>query len=550
MNRDMTPAPRRSIHKSPSSESSSDNSSSTKGTELLKFARCFARLPRDPVSKKLRRPLYVTGALYRYTILFLVRSTVFTASTITFFTILPLLISLSANKTGRVLCKLYCKALMFSLGIKLINHGEKPDLHTPHVFVANHTSFLDYIVLAGHKFPHACIMARHKGLIGWLQNGALAFLNSTAFDREDSEQRKAIKSKLTMQLKENPDCKLLIFPESTCVNNQYIVRFQKGAFDLADDVRICPVAIRYGPETPRSTVFEDEVEEQKKSRRRSNNYHSNSARHQQQHRSRPVSAKSRYRTDKSYRSDHSEDTTEDESNETSLNGWRKHLFRISDDDDDLANNENEEEYHHAASDLDDIPIDRRSRNNDNDNETQTKRYDQPGHESAAKQLGTMAKETEHDWNAVDPYWDTRQSLFQQLFYLMTRWKLETHVHYLPPQTRQRRRKSQQLRRQPDYADGHSSDEVEQDEDPVQFANRIRCDIAKAAQLKVAEFNGRDKKQLLKLIDQQQSSQSSNNELVVTEELSSKFKRSSSARSMDEGYGSSLRLDSLAMTTDQ
>jgi glycerol-3-phosphate O-acyltransferase 3/4 len=36
---------------------------------------------------------------------------------------------------------------------------------------------------------------------------------------------------------------LLIFPEGTCVNNNYTVLFHKGAFDL--DCLICPVAIRY-----------------------------------------------------------------------------------------------------------------------------------------------------------------------------------------------------------------------------------------------------------------------------------------------------------------
>jgi 1-acyl-sn-glycerol-3-phosphate acyltransferase len=37
---------------------------------------------------------------------------------------------------------------------------------------------------------------------------------------------------------------ILIFPEGTCVNNEYTVLFHKGAFEL--DAVVCPVAIKYG----------------------------------------------------------------------------------------------------------------------------------------------------------------------------------------------------------------------------------------------------------------------------------------------------------------
>ncbi|KAF9165291.1 1-acylglycerol-3-phosphate O-acyltransferase 6 (lysophosphatidic acid acyltransferase, zeta) [Actinomortierella ambigua] len=527
-------------------------------------------------------------------------STIFTASTVAFFSVIPLLISLGANRAGRTLCKLYCKALMLSFGIQLTNHGTKPDLpsNTPHVFVANHTSFLDYIVLAGHKFPHAVIMARHQGLIGWLQRGVLAFLNSTAFDREDSQQRQAVKSKLATQLKEQPDCKLLLFPEATCVNNQYVVRFQKGVFDLditnhhntgnnmGDDgeeeedqrrVQICPVAIRYGPETWRSTVFDDNdvgIGSATRCRRRRRLHRRHRLQQQQQqqltrdHREHRHSASvasssgsSNSEDDHGWRKDllhlSSADATEgednDEDNDDALqNGWRKDLFRISDDEDD--DDQNEET---TAG----IPP-----------------YNSSSSSSSSSALTTTAATPrdvpDHDWNAVDPYWDTRQSLWQQLFYLMTRWKLEAHVHYLPPQTRRRCRRREKHQgfkhdggeegKEEQVCDHHENDdEEEEEEDPVDFANRIRLDIAKTAQLKVAEFNGRDKKLLLKLMDQQQKGQDhdhhtgssvgrveSSSCLSSSSSSSSSTKRSSSEQSMDEGYGSSLRLNSLAMTSGQ
>jgi glycerol-3-phosphate O-acyltransferase 3/4 len=36
---------------------------------------------------------------------------------------------------------------------------------------------------------------------------------------------------------------LLVFPEGTCVNNEYSVMFKRGAFDLG--ATVCPVAIKY-----------------------------------------------------------------------------------------------------------------------------------------------------------------------------------------------------------------------------------------------------------------------------------------------------------------
>ncbi len=36
---------------------------------------------------------------------------------------------------------------------------------------------------------------------------------------------------------------LLIFPEGTCVNNEYTLLFKRGAFDMG--CTVCPVAIKY-----------------------------------------------------------------------------------------------------------------------------------------------------------------------------------------------------------------------------------------------------------------------------------------------------------------
>lgn len=40
----------------------------------------------------------------------------------------------------------------------------------------NHTSYLDYILLSAHRFPHAVVMARHTGALGNLLDLLLFFL--------------------------------------------------------------------------------------------------------------------------------------------------------------------------------------------------------------------------------------------------------------------------------------------------------------------------------------------------------------------------------------
>lgn len=50
--------------------------------------------------------------------------------------------------------------------------------------------------------------------------------------------------KRMLQHVQDPDATpLLVFPEGTCVNNEYAVMFKRGAFDLG--ATVCPVAIKY-----------------------------------------------------------------------------------------------------------------------------------------------------------------------------------------------------------------------------------------------------------------------------------------------------------------
>lgn len=135
----------------------------------------------------------------------------------------------------------YSKIICWSFGAKIINHGKKEELNTPFIFVSNHSSFLDYLILSSHKFGHSVLAENHAGLFNFFfkvlrRNGSLTF------KRHEKKDKKTMKIKLIKHInrKLTP---MVIFPEGTCVNNTCTVMFQKGAFDLG--VTIIPVTIKY-----------------------------------------------------------------------------------------------------------------------------------------------------------------------------------------------------------------------------------------------------------------------------------------------------------------
>ncbi|KAI8067703.1 uncharacterized protein B0P05DRAFT_475408 [Gilbertella persicaria] len=186
----------------------------------------------------------VPSAIIRYGILFPLRFVTLGASTIAFFVTLPIGVALQNSDIVSFCVKYYCKGILFSLGVKVNYIGQKPRLNEPHVFVANHTSYLDYILLSANRFPHAVVMARHAGALGFLQNNGLNYLHSLTFDRANITERRVLAESLKKHVHnsntwQNP---MIIFPEGTCVNNRYAIRFQKGAFELG--VKVCPVGIK------------------------------------------------------------------------------------------------------------------------------------------------------------------------------------------------------------------------------------------------------------------------------------------------------------------
>lgn len=137
---------------------------------------------------------------------------------------------------------MYMKLFAFGLGIRARHIGKKLKSKEPHIFVSNHTSFLDFVVLSSYKFHHAVISESHGGAFGFLFKFIISKNGSFCFRRSDKSDKDTIKAKIQKHLNEGR-APMIIFPEGTCVNNKHTLLFQKGAFEMG--VKIYPVAINY-----------------------------------------------------------------------------------------------------------------------------------------------------------------------------------------------------------------------------------------------------------------------------------------------------------------
>eukprot|EP01121_Diplochlamys_sp_Union-15-3_P004215 TRINITY_DN1422_c0_g2_i3.p1 TRINITY_DN1422_c0_g2~~TRINITY_DN1422_c0_g2_i3.p1 ORF type:complete len:287 (-),score=45.00 TRINITY_DN1422_c0_g2_i3:5-865(-) len=121
-------------------------------------------------------------------------------------------------------------------------HGARPKRAPDQVYVANHTSLIDLIILM-QEMPVSVVGQRYGGLAGIMQDKVLGCLGGIWFNRQDLRDKKLVAERIKEHIKDPKNNPLLIFPEGTCVNNEYCVMFKKGAFEL--DAKIIPIAIKY-----------------------------------------------------------------------------------------------------------------------------------------------------------------------------------------------------------------------------------------------------------------------------------------------------------------
>ncbi|KAL0750912.1 hypothetical protein Bca101_032915 [Brassica carinata] len=187
------------------------------------FTRCFKSNPPEPWNWNIYLfPLWCFGVVVRYCILFPLR-----CLTLAFgwFIFLSTFIPVHSLLKGVVKY-----------------HGPRPSIRPKQVYVANHTSMIDFIVLE-QMTAFAVIMQKHPGWVGLLQSTILESVGCIWFNRSEAKDREIVARKLRDHVQGADNNPLLIFPEGTCVNNNYTVMFKKGAFELG--CTVCPIAIKY-----------------------------------------------------------------------------------------------------------------------------------------------------------------------------------------------------------------------------------------------------------------------------------------------------------------
>ena len=196
-------------------------------------------------------PLWAGGVVLRHAILFPIRLALllggFFIFAVAFFVITPLATARNPARAAtwqRALIRFMCQIFVASWTAVVRYHGPKPAPRPGHVWVANHTSMIDYMILCAYT-PFAAIMQLHPGWVGFLQTRALGCLGCLWFNRTEVRDRALVAGRMRAHVAAADASPLLIFPEGTCVNNRYCVMFKRGAFDLG--ARVCPVAIRYDP---------------------------------------------------------------------------------------------------------------------------------------------------------------------------------------------------------------------------------------------------------------------------------------------------------------
>ncbi|XP_050255619.1 glycerol-3-phosphate acyltransferase 9-like [Quercus robur] len=214
------------------------------------FTRCFKSNPPETWNWNVYLfPLWCLGVVIRYFFLFPARVLILTIGWIIFLSsYIPVHFLLKGHdklrkKFERYLVELICSFFVASWTGVVKYHGPRPSRRPKQVFVANHTSMIDFIILE-QMTAFAVIMQKHPGWVGLLQSTILESVGCIWFNRTEVKDREILTKKLRDHVQGTENNPLLIFPEGTCVNNNYTVMFKKGgAFEL--DCTVCPIAIKY-----------------------------------------------------------------------------------------------------------------------------------------------------------------------------------------------------------------------------------------------------------------------------------------------------------------
>ncbi len=152
---------------------------------------------------------------------------------------------LFSARLSRLIPQIYHQGNCAILGLRVRRYG-KPVKSSPTLFVSNHTSYLDIVVLAAQL--KASFVAKQE-VAKWPLFGLLARLNRTVFVQRRAGKSGAYRDEMQSQLLGGRN--LILFPEGTSNDGNRVLRFNSTFFSVAEIslkgklIPVQPIAIAY-----------------------------------------------------------------------------------------------------------------------------------------------------------------------------------------------------------------------------------------------------------------------------------------------------------------
>ncbi|KAL0233630.1 hypothetical protein PCE1_002143 [Barthelona sp. PCE] len=212
------------------------------------FFKCFRPKPVENWNFAWHlKPIWALGWVFRHFVLFPLRFLYFLGSVL-FFLVGYIFCTLFPRGETRSnlefkFLHLLIKNMMVSLTGTIKVHGNLPPPHPSTIFVSNHSSLIDWVSLSASIQPFSVIGQRHQGWVGFFQTVMLKALNPVWFERSDARNRQVVSALIKRHIHDPYAQPLLVFPEGTCVVNDFCMQFKRGVFGLG--AQIVPIGIKY-----------------------------------------------------------------------------------------------------------------------------------------------------------------------------------------------------------------------------------------------------------------------------------------------------------------
>ncbi|KAG8042969.1 hypothetical protein GUJ93_ZPchr2171g28984, partial [Zizania palustris] len=103
------------------------------------------------------------------------------------------------SKIERWLVEMMCSVFVASWTGVIKYHGPRPSTRPRQVFVANHTSMIDFIILE-QMTAFAVIMQKHPGWVGFIQKTILESVGCIWFNCNDLKDREVVAKRVLLSL--------------------------------------------------------------------------------------------------------------------------------------------------------------------------------------------------------------------------------------------------------------------------------------------------------------------------------------------------------------